>query len=78
MHLTLQQGNALRLFIAAMGCADLPTMDNTVIERVDKDNTVVSCVNSRERSHLVCRDKVWIGEIRNCSSDQGIKFFNLS
>lgn len=53
---------------SAVGCANLPPMEHTLIERVDRGSTVVSCVNAQDRWHLVCRDKTWIGDLHNCSN----------
>lgn len=56
----------------AMGCADLAPSDNTYVERMDKGSTVVSCVNSHEKSHLVCKDRTWVGEQQNCSNGKHV------
>ena len=58
----------VRIFVVAIGCADLQLGGGVVVRREGHLAVTVSCDNSSSsiRHHLVCKDRKWTGDLPMC------------
>ncbi|KAK2160983.1 hypothetical protein LSH36_123g04030 [Paralvinella palmiformis] len=57
----------MTLKLKLIGCADLVNPTGAYMERKG-DSLIISCNNTQETWHLVCKGNTWIGDYRNCTS----------
>ena len=54
-------------FPVAVGCADLPSSQNSMSIR-SGDGTTIWCNFTKDIYHLKCSGNTWVGDMPNCST----------